>query len=78
MKNKFFSSYTDKNDGVKIKTKVTTQLADLTDDLGNKFVFIDVDYKESNGRVINESVSIPAKDVPKLIKLLKKSLRRKK
>lgn len=68
---KFSTKYTDKNDGEKIKTKVTVSVSDLTDDLGHKFVFIDTVHHESQ-RSINQEVSLPIKAVKKLIKALKK------
>ena len=74
---KFSSSYKDKNDGTKVKTTVTVQISDLTKDLGHKFVFIDAEYKEPDRYVARETISMPAKDIPKLIKLLQRSMKAK-
>jgi hypothetical protein len=77
MKAKFSSTYTDKNDGTKCKTTVTVHKLDLIKDLGHKFVFIETIHTEPDRRGIVEEISIPLKDIPKLIKALQKSLEKK-
>ena len=69
-KAKFKSSYTDLNDGTKVKIKAVVKKVDLTKDLGDKFVFVDVEQTEDD-RVVRESISFRLKDIPKLIKALK-------
>lgn len=71
MKKSFKTNYTDKNDGTKVKTKVTVHQVDLTKDLGNKFLFIETKHEEPEQSTILEEISIPLKDVKKLIKILK-------
>ena len=70
-KAKFSYKYTDKNDGEKIKTKVTVAVSDLTKDLGQKFVFVDTIHVESQ-RSVSQEISLPLKAVKKLIKALQK------
>lgn len=71
MKKQFTTKYTDRNDGAKIKNTVRAYVSDLTADLGQKFLFIEVEHKE-NGRIFKESVALPSKGIPKLIDLLKR------
>lgn len=69
MKKQFTAKYRDKRDGFIVKEVVKASLVDLTKDLGQKFLFIDSEHHE-NGHIVNQEISIPAKYLPKLIKLL--------
>ena len=76
MKNRFQSSYTDKNDGDKIKVVYDIHVSDLTKDLGQKFVLIEAAYEDPK-RNVREVIAVPLKDVPKLIKALNRAMRKK-
>jgi hypothetical protein len=70
-KAKFSYKYKDNNDGEKITAKVVVCDADLTKDLGQRFVFIDITHIESS-RSVSQDISLPVKAVKKLIKALQK------
>lgn len=76
MKNRFQSSYTDKNDGDKIKVVYDIEVSNLTNDLGRHFVFIATSYQDPK-RKVRKEICIPLKDIPKLIKALNRAMRKK-
>jgi hypothetical protein len=77
MKAQFSSTRKNKKDGIKLQTTVRAEVLDLTKDMGEEYLFIDTISREiPDGYYVRQEISMPKKDLRKLIKTLQKLVKK--